>query len=90
MCPQNRRDSRHKGRKKIKALEQYGELIGIAFNIQDDLLDMVGDEEKLGKKIGRDVKQGKKTLPVIHALANANGEDVDRLKAIDSATSTPP
>jgi geranylgeranyl diphosphate synthase type I len=67
---------------KIRALEQYGELIGIAFNIQDDLLDIVGDEEKLGKKIGRDIKQGKKTLVVIHALANAKSGDVDRLKAI--------
>ena len=67
---------------KIRALEQYGELIGIAFGIQDDLLDVVGDEEKLGKKIGRDIKQGKRTLVVIHALANARSDDAVRLAAI--------
>jgi len=67
---------------RIRALEEYGELVGIAFSIQDDLLDVVGDKEKLGKDIGRDIKQGKKTLVVIHALANAQSDDADRLMDI--------
>ena len=65
--------------RKIKALEEYGELVGIAFQIQDDILDITGDKGELGKDIGRDIKEGKRTLMVIHALNNANPNDANRL-----------
>lgn len=66
-------------KEKIKALETYGELIGITFQIQDDLLDLTGDQMELGKDIGRDIKEGKRTLIVIHALNNANQKDAKLL-----------
>lgn len=55
-------------RKKFKT---YGENFGIAFQIRDDLLDLVGKEEKTGKEPGNDLKEGKITLPLIYALKNA-------------------
>jgi len=44
-------------------LEQFGQKIGLAFQITDDLLDVDGDEGKLGKRVGKDSKQGKLTFP---------------------------
>jgi len=46
----------------------YGENFGIAFQIRDDLLDLVGEKEKTGKEPGNDLKEGKITLPLIYAL----------------------
>jgi geranylgeranyl diphosphate synthase type II len=45
------------------ALEKFGQKIGLAFQIADDLLDVDGDEAKLGKRVGKDSKQGKLTFP---------------------------
>jgi len=45
------------------ALERFGQKIGLAFQITDDLLDIDGDETKLGKRVGKDSKQGKLTFP---------------------------
>lgn len=50
-------------KEKMQLLEQYGENIGIAFQIIDDLLDIKGEEKKLGKSIGKDLKAKKATLP---------------------------
>jgi geranylgeranyl diphosphate synthase, type II len=47
----------------IEALDRYGEAIGLAFQIIDDLLDVLGDESKLGKRVGKDSDQGKWTYP---------------------------
>jgi geranylgeranyl diphosphate synthase type I len=63
-------------------LYAFGKSIGIAFQIQDDVLNLVGDEEKYKKKIGDDITEGKRTLMVIHALANLQKDDASRLKAI--------
>lgn len=52
-------------------LRRYGHKIGIAFQIIDDILDMVADQKKLGKPIGTDLRQGIITLPVIYALRNS-------------------
>jgi len=71
-----------KDQEKIRALEDYGELIGIAFQIKDDLLDLMADKEKLGKDIGRDIKQGKRTLMVIHTFNNGAPKNVNRLISI--------
>src|SRR5690606_20780003 len=50
------------------ALQAFGESLGIAFQIIDDLLDSTGDERQVGKSLGRDVQKGKLTLGVIHYL----------------------
>jgi geranylgeranyl pyrophosphate synthase len=57
------------------ALEQFGTALGIAFQIQDDLLDLAGDPDVVGKSLGRDLATGKMTLPVILHLADEVGVD---------------
>jgi geranylgeranyl diphosphate synthase type II len=47
----------------LQALEEYGREVGLAFQIVDDLLDVEGDEAKLGKRVGKDSGQGKWTYP---------------------------
>jgi octaprenyl-diphosphate synthase len=49
-------------------LKEYGENLGMAFQITDDLLDWVGETRKTGKGLGNDLKEGKITLPLIHTL----------------------
>lgn len=58
----------------IKALESFGRNIGIAFQILDDLLDIIGDEEKTGKFTGGDLMEGKKTFLFLKALEKSKGE----------------
>ncbi|MBA9088405.1 geranylgeranyl diphosphate synthase type II [Fontibacillus solani] len=65
----------------LEALECYGRAIGLAFQIQDDILDLVGDESKLGKKTQSDVKQGKVTYPYFIGLEDSRAE-VDRLTRV--------
>ncbi len=57
------------------ALAQYGRAVGLAFQIVDDVLDLTATEEVLGKPVASDLREGKTTLPVIHALAHGNDED---------------
>ena len=59
----------------INALETYGRNIGIAFQIQDDLLDIIADEAEFGKVVGGDLIEGKKTFLFIKAFEQAKGED---------------
>ncbi|MCQ2965034.1 MAG: polyprenyl synthetase family protein [archaeon] len=66
----------------VDAMYDYGRLIGQAFQIQDDYLDVVSDEESLGKPIGSDIAKGKMTLMVVKALAEAEGSDKERLVEI--------
>ncbi len=63
----------------ILAMEEYGKLIGLAFQIQDDYLDVISDEESLGKPVGSDIVGGKMTLMVVKTLADAPDEDCERL-----------
>jgi len=59
---------------KVRAdLRAYGENIGTAFQIVDDLLDFVGDADLMGKPVGNDFRDGRVTLPLIVALRNARG-----------------
>ncbi|VEN73561.1 Polyprenyl synthetase [Candidatus Desulfarcum epimagneticum] len=60
---------------KKKALADFGRHLGIAFQMADDLLDYDQDAENLGKNPGADLREGKLTLPVIHALESASGEE---------------
>ncbi|WP_297069407.1 polyprenyl synthetase family protein [Thermococcus sp.] len=59
----------------INALSRWGRNVGIAFQIWDDVLDLIADEEKLGKPVGSDIRKGKKTLIVSHFFDNASEED---------------
>jgi len=65
--------------KQRKSLREFGEKIGIAFQIQDDILNIIGEEKKYGKEIGGDISEGKRTLMVIYALKKATKEDKERL-----------
>ncbi|MFH0989258.1 MAG: polyprenyl synthetase family protein [bacterium] len=59
----------------LRALHYYGALVGRAFQIQDDLLDIVANEAEFGKKIGGDLLEGKKTFLLLAALQRASGKD---------------
>jgi geranylgeranyl diphosphate synthase type II len=64
-----------------QALAEYGENIGLAFQITDDLLDIYGDSQKIGKPIGSDIKHDKATYPKIFGRDNSIrlvGEAYDR------------
>lgn len=66
-------------RRQRKALREFGECIGVAFQIQDDVLNLTGDEKKYKKEIGGDIAEGKRTLMVIHALRHVKGRKRERL-----------
>lgn len=55
----------------VAHLARYGESIGLAFQIIDDILDVTGSAETLGKSAGKDVKAGKATYPHVHGIKNA-------------------
>ena len=52
----------------LQSLTEYGKCIGLGFQITDDLLDILGDEKKLGKKVGSDMDNHKSTYPSIHGI----------------------
>lgn len=60
------------------ALRSYGRGMGVAFQIQDDVLDLTGTEEVVGKSVGKDLEKGKMTYPVIHHLSAAGSEQRGR------------
>jgi octaprenyl-diphosphate synthase len=66
----------------VARLTRYGRWLGIAFQIADDLLDLVGDEEATGKSLGTDVEQQKMTLPLIHLMATAPAPVAARVRQI--------
>ena len=68
--------------KVVEALRFYGEAIGIAFQIQDDVLDLIGDTNEVGKPLGNDVEQVKLTLPLIHFLKTAPTEHRQLLRSL--------
>lgn len=59
-------------RKLANTMRQIGESVGIAFQIQDDILGLWGDKKKTGKPVASDLKKHKKTLPIVHALENGS------------------
>ena len=76
-----------------EALHRYGEQVGLAFQVVDDILDVTGDEQQLGKAVGSDLRQRVVTLPVIYArdsvpaalLDAVYGRDIDGGPAPDDA-----
>ena len=56
---------------RIGALKQFGLKLGTAYQVYDDCLDLVGDEEEIGKTLGSDLRKGKLTLPLIFLLQSA-------------------
>jgi octaprenyl-diphosphate synthase len=65
---------------KVKALSEFGLNAGIAFQITDDLLDIIGDENKTGKTLGSDAGKNKLTLATIHFLKTAEEKEKAELK----------
>ena len=59
----------------LQCLGEFATSLGIASQVQDDILDYFGDEELTGKKNGKDFQEGKFTLPVIMAMKLANSKD---------------
>ena len=55
----------------LQALETYGQALGLAFQIVDDILDVVGEEKKLGKSVGADARKKKATYPALVGLSEA-------------------
>jgi octaprenyl-diphosphate synthase len=66
----------------VKALTRYGRLLGLAFQIADDLLDLMGEERTTGKSLGADLDQLKLTLPLIRLLQQSPEATSTRLRQI--------
>lgn len=66
----------------INRLGEYGKCVGITFQIVDDILDVNGSEEKLGKRIGSDIREGNITLLSIYAMNNGNRNMREELAGI--------
>jgi heptaprenyl diphosphate synthase len=64
----------------VDRLERFGQALGVAFQLSDDIMDLTADRSVLGKEPGADLREGVYTLPVIHALAGASRRD--ELRAI--------
>lgn len=59
----------------VRAAYGYGEWLGMAYQVHDDLLDLVGDEETLGKPVFADIRGGKKNVVLIHAMEGSSNDD---------------
>lgn len=66
-------------KEEILEMESFGLEIGLAFQIQDDVLNLIGEEEKYRKEIGGDIREGKRTLIVIDALKKCNNEEKEKI-----------
>ncbi|EKD49321.1 MAG: hypothetical protein ACD_63C00180G0002 [uncultured bacterium] len=66
----------------LKGFEHYGYNLGVGFQIQDDILGMFGDEKKLGKPSDSDIKEGKRTLLVTHALKDGTKAQQRKIRSV--------
>lgn len=70
---------------KREALARFGQYLGIAYQLADDTLDYIADQELLGKSLGKDLNEGKITLPLLHLLSNCGEQERVRVKNIVNA-----
>jgi len=59
----------------VNQISQFARKCGTAFQLKDDVLGIIGDEEKLGKPVGSDIREGKKTIPLCHAYKKGTAEE---------------
>lgn len=59
----------------VEQVERFGYSLGIAFQITDDILDLIGEESAVGKSLGRDLAEGKLTLPLIHRFSHCDADE---------------
>ena len=64
------------------SLRDFGYNLGMAFQLTDDMLDYISDDEALGKKVGTDLKEGKVTLPLIHTIKSAADKEKTMIQTI--------
>ena len=69
----------------VERLARYGRWLGLAFQVADDLLDLVGEERATGKSLGTDLEQQKMTLPLIRLLGTAAAPQASRLRQLLAA-----
>ena len=65
----------------VERLGQFGEKLGLCFQIKDDIFDYFEDKV-IGKPTGNDLREGKLTLPLIHAITQGKGEENERMRAL--------
>jgi len=70
------------GAEQVEGLTRYGLDVGIAFQISDDALDFVADQARLGKAVGADLREGKRTLPLIATLERAAPHERERIQTL--------
>lgn len=66
----------------IRSLREYGKCLGIAFQIKDDILGLAGVEEKIGKPVYSDLREGKRTILVIYALSKLDQQGREKLLSV--------
>ncbi|HVP37647.1 MAG TPA: polyprenyl synthetase family protein [Candidatus Saccharimonadales bacterium] len=70
------------GEEQVETFREFGRSVGLAFQIADDLIDIAGDEQVIGKDRGNDLREGKVTLPYIAALRNSSPEERERFTGL--------
>lgn len=65
-----------------RAMYEYARLLGLGFQIWDDVLGITADQDKLGKPVGSDIRNGKRTLIIIHGLENADDETREMMLSV--------
>ncbi len=69
----------------VETLTRYGRNLGMAFQIADDMLDLIAEEKALGKPLGSDIREGKITLPLICVMRNGDKKDREWLSSVCKA-----
>jgi octaprenyl-diphosphate synthase len=70
------------GNNKRDSMKNFGQNLGMAFQLQDDVLDYTSYDNVLGKRVGTDIKEGKVTLPLIHAISSANEKEKSSIQKV--------
>lgn len=68
--------------RELEILQKFGDNLGIAFQIKDDIIGIFGDEHKIGKSILSDMREGKKTILTSHFIKNADSESLKKFNKI--------